>query len=122
MRGRVLLLDDDDSARITFAALLEDDGFGVVEASSIAEGRAALLAGPFDVALIDVHLEGELGADFAPDVLAANPHAAVAFVSGDPPPSVSPLVWIMKGSDTNAALALVAKLASEAITRAGAKS
>jgi DNA-binding NtrC family response regulator len=120
MKGRVLLVDDDDASRFTFAVLLEEEGFGVVEASNLADGRAQLAECACDVALIDVHLDEELGADIVPDVLAANPHAAIAFMSGDAPaPTDVGHAWIVKGGDTKKALAVVERLARDALTRAG---
>ena len=62
----------------------------------------------------------ELGADIVPDVLAANPHAAIAFMSGDGPGATDAgHAWIVKGGDTKKALAIVEGLARDALTRAG---
>ena len=42
----VLLIDDDESNRLTMSALLDDEGFEVREAASFAEARAILSAAP----------------------------------------------------------------------------
>ena len=123
MKARVLLLDDDDSGRFTLAALLEDQGFEVVEAGALTEAREALANGPFEVALIDVHLGDERGADIVPEFLATNPNASVAFLSGDPPPGGNPgHVWLTKGSDPMQTIARVGELATLAVTRSERKS
>lgn len=79
---KVLLVDDNESLRITLAANLEDAGFEVVEAESLAAARRALGGSSFDVALLDVHLGDGRGPDLIPELAAARPRPAIAVLSG----------------------------------------
>jgi DNA-binding response OmpR family regulator len=78
----ILLVDDADAVRLTFAALLEDDGHRVVEAATLAEARARLDA-PLDVAILDLHLPDGLGTVLVAELRARHPGAAIVVMSGD---------------------------------------
>lgn len=54
-----LVVDDDRSLRLLIRVNLELDGFGVVEAGTLAAAEAALAEGRPDVVLLDVHLGSE---------------------------------------------------------------
>lgn len=79
---RVLLLDDSDLYRVTLRAILEDSGYQVTEATSIAECRGLLGAGSADLVVLDVELEDGCGLDLIPAVRAALPTAPVVVLSG----------------------------------------
>jgi two-component system response regulator RegA len=81
---KILLVDDDESQRLTLGALFEDEGFVVDVAASFAEGMALLLAGAvhYDLVVLDQHLGDGLGSSLVPLVRARLPRAAVALVSG----------------------------------------
>jgi signal transduction histidine kinase len=64
-RGRILLLEDDPGIRRLERRSLERAGFAVEDAGSLAEARAFLANGAFDLLLLDYQLgEGENGLEF----------------------------------------------------------
>lgn len=60
----VLLLDDHDSLRRNLSALLEDEGFGVVQARSGEEALQLITSARVDVAIVDIRLPGMNGHEF----------------------------------------------------------
>ena len=82
-RGRILLVDDDDSVRRMTERMLVRAGFAVVAAAS---GQAALAAaqdgGRFDLLLTDMVMPGMSGRELAHDLLAEDPSLRVLFMSG----------------------------------------
>jgi DNA-binding response OmpR family regulator len=59
----VLVVDDDASLRLLCRVNLELDGYRVLEARSVTEAEATLLAEPVDVVLLDVHVGPESGVE-----------------------------------------------------------
>lgn len=80
--GRILLVDDSELLRLTTAALLEDAGYQVIEAASLAQARASLGRGEIVAAVVDYHLGDGLGSALLDDVRAAHPRAAFILLSG----------------------------------------
>ncbi len=61
-RGRVLLVDDNDSVRETLADLLEAEGFSAVQANDAAEAMVLIRRGPaFDALVTDLSMPGADG-------------------------------------------------------------
>lgn len=58
---RLLVVDDDAMVRATVRQMAEDEGFGVVTATSGAAAREACRRAPFDVAVVDVIMPDEDG-------------------------------------------------------------
>lgn len=56
--GRLLVVDDEESLRITTAAILEKEGYAVDTASSGDEAIALLAQKDYDLVLTDLHMEG----------------------------------------------------------------
>ena len=56
--GRLLVVDDEESLRITTAAILEKEGYTVDTASSGDEAIALLEQKDYDLVLTDLHMEG----------------------------------------------------------------
>ena len=56
--ARLLVVDDEESLRITTAAILEREGYKVETASSGNEAVALLEETEFDLVLTDLHMEG----------------------------------------------------------------
>ncbi len=63
MGRRVLLVEDDAPIREAVEEVLRDEGWIVVGVASLADARAALAAGAFDVLLLDLMLEDGAGED-----------------------------------------------------------
>jgi two-component system response regulator HupR/HoxA len=96
----VLLVDDDVGNRLTFAALLEDAGYRVVEASSLADGRRRISLGTFEVAILDLNLGDGLGTDLVSELRRRTPEIVIALLTGvSMPPSPGVDFVLVKGSD-----------------------
>jgi CheY-like chemotaxis protein len=105
---RILLVDDNEPARISLAAILEDSGALVTEAASLAEARARVRgADGFDLVILDVQLGDGLGTELIPDLRRRFPVATIAILSGSPADDgvgEADLV-LAKAADPNAILA-----------------
>ena len=80
----LLLVEDDPLVRVTVAMMLEDEGFGVVEASDAA-GALMLIEGGLEAAVMvtDVDLgAGPSGADLADTMRRVRPNLAIIFITG----------------------------------------
>ena len=86
----VLLVEDSDAVRCTFAALLDGDGHQVIEARTLAEARAFLAASivddagrrGFDVAIVDQHLPDGHGTALSAEIRRHHPGVAIILMSG----------------------------------------
>lgn len=75
MKGSVLVVDDEPGMRETLVDILEADGYTVHAASDGDSALALILAGGFDVVVMDVRMPGRDGVSVLVD-------------SGAPPPQV----------------------------------
>jgi len=81
----VLLVDDNRLVRDSLVMMLEDLGFGVVEAESAQEALAAFDAsGHIEAALIDVRLPDMDGVELAARLRGLRPDLPLVIVSGQP--------------------------------------
>jgi PleD family two-component response regulator len=85
-RARILFVDDEPSIRLTLSAILQQHGFQVTVASTVAEALALITAEHYDVLLSDLnigHAGGRLygGKRYAPRA-AARTHAYPYWLSG----------------------------------------
>lgn len=90
MLQTILLVDDDESNRITLSVLLEEEGFRVDVAESAAAVRALLARGgapAYAAVLLDQRLGDGLGTDLLPLIRAGIPAARVVLVSGGEVPA-----------------------------------
>jgi len=108
---RLLVVEDDASNRLTLCALLEDEGFEVEAASSLAEAEDLLRrAAPFAAVLLDRGLGREDGLALVPTVRAAMPAAKIVVLSGQDTPAPGVDATLRKGDrfdDLSAALAAI---------------
>ncbi|MCU0688006.1 MAG: response regulator [Polyangiaceae bacterium] len=80
---KLLLVDDDESNRLTLSVLLEDEGYEVDVASSFAEASRIIAAGPrYDAVLLDQHLGDGLGLDLLGALRERLPGAKAILISG----------------------------------------
>ena len=80
---RILLVDDDESNRLTLSVLLEDEHFDVTVARSRADAERVLDAGArFDAVLLDHSLGDGYGGDLVPLIRARMPAAKIVALSG----------------------------------------
>lgn len=71
----VLIVDDSLTVRMDLAESFHDGGFDTTACGTGAEARAALAAGPHDVAILDVMLPDADGVDLLREIRAAPEHA-----------------------------------------------
>ena len=79
---RILVVDDEEQIRSLLARLLEAQGYECSTAAGPGEARRLLPAGGYALILSDVNMPDESGLDFAREVLADYPDAAVVMVTG----------------------------------------
>lgn len=61
--GRIFLVDDERTIRLTFRLALETDGYEVQEAASAAEARLGFKAETYDLVVLDLRLGEDSGLD-----------------------------------------------------------
>jgi two-component system C4-dicarboxylate transport response regulator DctD len=81
-RQAVLVVEDEPSLRLLCRINLELEGFDVVEASTLAEARAAVEARRPSVVLLDLKIGRESGADLIDELRSKTPPVPVALVTG----------------------------------------
>jgi len=72
MKGRVLVIDDDEAILESCRTILEDEGHAVETASSGDAGLTQLREKAFDLALIDLKMPGRNGLEVLEDAIAIN--------------------------------------------------
>ena len=82
-RARILLLDDDENVRVALGAILENEGYDVVEAATLSEARQLMGSTRFDAAVLDRYLGNAHGTDLIEELRSAFPSILIAIVSGD---------------------------------------
>ncbi len=83
--GHGHLVDDSELFRATLGAILEDSGYRVSAAGSVAEGRALLASTVGDVVILDLELGDGHGTELMADVRARLPRAVLVVLSGGDP-------------------------------------
>ncbi len=111
----LLVVDDNAGVRLTLSAILEDEGFDVDGAGSVAEGRRKIEADGADYAgvLLDVHLQDGLGTELVPLVRARLPRAKVILLSGSAEAGAHPCgadAELAKGGDFDELIAHVRRV------------
>ena len=114
---RILYVDDDASNRLTFSALLEDEGFEVEEAASFAEAKQVLESGrQWRIVLLDYRLGDGIGTALVPLVRERVPRAKVVMLSGSMTADRIPEkvdAALVKGGNASVAIDLLKQLAEE---------
>ena len=105
MGRTILLVDDDDGVRMTYAVLLEDDGHRVIEAGTIGDARARIADTAVDVAVLDLNLRDGVGTSLAADLRARQPGAAIVLLSGADRPDAHDVDLVVAKSSDPAELA-----------------
>jgi CheY-like chemotaxis protein len=82
---KILLVDDDELARLTMDALLKDRGFAVTNVSSVSEALRLISSETYDVLLSDLHMPGAGdGLTVVSAMRHANPRAITMLLSAFP--------------------------------------
>ena len=89
MQGKektILVVDDEDSVRDSLSAVLEREGYTVLQASDGEEGLALLKERPIQLVLSDQNMPGMTGVEFLKLVRERHPHILRIMLTGDPDP------------------------------------
>ena len=84
-KGRILVVDDEESIRFTFQSFLEEEGYGVDAAVDYDDAMRAIAAGRYDLLYVDIILGGRTGIDLLRDVRQSHPEIEVILITGAPP-------------------------------------
>ncbi len=87
---------------MTLAALLEDAGYEVAEAESLAESRRRIESERYHLAILDLQLGDGLGTDLIPALAKQQPPVVVAILSGSKPPPMEGVALVLTKSDAPA--------------------
>jgi len=74
---RILIIDDEESIRSTLRMMLQDAGHEVVLAADASSALREVEKAQFDIAFLDLKLDGTNGLDLLPDLLRNNAHLDV---------------------------------------------
>ena len=92
LRKTVLVVDDELLVRLFLTSLIQEHGYKVRQASSGAGGLFMLGDAPheIDLVLVDLHMPGMSGVDFAREARRRWPEIPVAGMTAQTPPEESP--------------------------------
>ena len=79
----ILIVDDESNIRKTLSYCLETDGHSVVAVAGAKEALREAKRRSFDIAFIDLRLEGENGMDLIPPLLAETPWMKVVVITAN---------------------------------------
>lgn len=80
-KARILHVDDHQDTRLMMAALLDDFGYAVMTAGSVAEGWEMAQAMSFDLYLLDVRLPDGTGVELCQKLRGLHPEVPVLYYS-----------------------------------------
>jgi len=83
-KGRILIVDDEESIRYTFEAFLLDEGYIVSTARNFDEAISMVGEAEFDLIITDIILGGKTGIDFMREIKGRNMTTPVVMITGDP--------------------------------------
>lgn len=81
---RILLVDDEEEIRFTLGCLLKTEGYQVDTASGHVDAIIRLQEAHYDLAFVDIMLNGESGIDVLHDIKAISPSTPVVMFTGNP--------------------------------------
>jgi len=119
-RGRVLIVDDDDSLRSILCEVLTQDGFSADTASTAEEALRRVSCREFDLVITDVRMSGMDGLQLQHRIRTQNDHVEVVIITayGDIPMSVQAMKqgafeFLTKPFESVEHVVLVARRAAE---------
>lgn len=84
MSARILVIDDEESLRFTFAAFLGEEGHRVITAAGLDEALERIKRESFDLVFSDICLAGASGIDFLRRFHTDHPAVPVVLITGYP--------------------------------------
>ena len=85
--AQVLIVDDDESARLVVASILETAGHGSVFATSPEEALQTLVRNNLDVVVTDLHMPVGSGLDLIQSITTLHPDVPIIAMSGSEGPT-----------------------------------
>jgi PAS domain S-box-containing protein len=82
--SRILLVDDEEEIRFTLGCLLKSEGYQVDTAAGHVDAIICLQNVHYDLAFVDIKLNGESGIDVLQDIKAISPTTLVVMFTGNP--------------------------------------
>lgn len=84
MKGKILVIDDEEGIRFTFENFLSDEGYQVVTASNYDKAMSLISERDFDVIFTDIVMEGLTGIDVLREIKKRTPNCPVIMITGAP--------------------------------------
>jgi len=84
MKERILVIDDEQSIKVTFERFLRNAGYEVVTAGNFSEGMAKISEQEFDLIFADIILGGETGIDLLREIRKRNRTCPLVLITGYP--------------------------------------
>lgn len=84
MGSRILVVDDEENIRFTFASFLTDEGFEVKTASNLQDGKKLLEDEEFDLVFLDILLGRDSGLEILREVKERGLQSPVVMITGAP--------------------------------------
>lgn len=116
--ARVLVVDDNDTSRLTLKAVLEAGGYCVDSASSAAEGVEKVVEGQYDLVLSDLAMESpEAGLEVLAHARLVDYHPATAILTSTTNSKEPEQSFLISPEDVPSLLGKVADLISQRAAR-----
>ena len=116
----VLIIDDEDKVRNLLKRIIALEGYRVLTASTLAEGRRVLVQEPIDVLLCDVRLPDGNGIEFTSTLKSEYPNMESILLTafGNIPDSVTAIRngvfdYIVKGNDNDKIIPLLSRVSEK---------
>ena len=84
MVSKILVVDDEENIRFTFASFLTDEGYEVTTASNLQEGKKQLSEQKFDLVFLDILLGRDSGLEILREVKEKGLQSPVVMITGAP--------------------------------------
>lgn len=84
MKGRVLVIDDEEGIRFTLSKFLENDDYETAGAESYGDAMALIEANEYDAVFADITLGGRSGIDLLRDLRNSGFNSPVIMITGSP--------------------------------------
>ncbi len=84
MKQKILVADDEESIRFTFATFLKEAGYHVATADSLDNCRMKMLENPFDLLFLDIGFGDDDGIEAIQGIKVLQPNCSVVIITGAP--------------------------------------
>lgn len=87
MTRKILVADDEESIRFTFAEILGDAGYRVDTAETLSRCIQKMQADDYDLLLLDIGFGHDSGIEAIQTLKMMQPHCAIVIITGSPGPN-----------------------------------